>query len=235
VNTITKTKQDFQSELGLDLYLNNLLAEIPEAIETEIPVDVVVSSVVEVLSTELAIIPSSVKIKETAVSKAATQVSTAVKSAKPLSIMPDWSQKEFQALFFKVDKQVLAVPLTELSRTLNFNREPTKIPHQPGWFIGLLEDHGKRIGILDTGQLIFGKIIGSRRNLTEQPFTSILISGDGKWGFACDEILTISKIFPDKVRWRTLRKDRPWLIGTVIENLTAVIDPALMLPGKKLN
>ena len=147
--------------------------------------------------------------------------------------MPEWSQNEFQALFFKVDQLILAAPLTELLRTIKINRQPSKIPGQPSWFMGLLDQHDSRIGVLDTGQLVFGKSRGSQRDLEQNPFKSILISQDGRWGLACDEILSISKLQPEKVRWRTMREKRPWLIGTVIEELTAVIDVQQLVPHRK--
>lgn len=150
---------------------------------------------------------------------------------RPLSVMPDWSRDEFQALFFRIDHLILATPLTELSRTLMFTRKPTKIPNQPSWFLGLLPDQGKNIGILDTAQLIFGKLRG-QRDLIARPFPCLLITGDGNWGLACDEILSVGKLSPDKVRWRTLRTKRPWLIGTVTEELTAVIDVGQLIPRR---
>lgn len=171
-------------------------------------------------------------------SPVATEQVTAVsapetKKLHALSLMPDWSRGEFQALFFRIEHLILAVPLTELSRTLLFTRKPTKIPNQPTWFLGLLQDQDKKIGILDTGQLIFGKLRGSQRDLTAQPFSCLLVSGDGNWGLACDEILSVGKLSPDKVRWRTYRQKRPWLIGTVTEELTAVIDIVQLLPRRK--
>lgn len=151
---------------------------------------------------------------------------------RPLSVMPDWSRNEFQALFFRVDHLILATPLTELSRTLMFTRKPTKLPNQPTWFLGLLPDQGKNVGILDTGQLIFGRLRG-QRDLVMRPFPCLLITGDGNWGLACDEILSVGKLSPEKVRWRTLRQKRPWLIGTVTEELTAVIDIGELVPRRK--
>ncbi|MBS3954917.1 MAG: chemotaxis protein CheW [Methylomicrobium sp.] len=142
--------------------------------------------------------------------------------------MPDWTRYEFQALFFKVDQLVLATPLTELSRTLKFDGETRSVPGQPSWFIGLLQEHEKNVGVLDTGQLIFGKVIGQQRNLLEQPFKSLLITQDGNWALACDELLNIGKLLPEQVRWRTYRKQRPWLIGTVIDGLAAVVDVNLL-------
>ena len=147
--------------------------------------------------------------------------------------MPEWTQHEFHALFFKVDTLILAAPLTELLRTIKIEKSPTKIPRQPSWFMGLLDTQEQRIGVLDTGQLIFGKAKGQQRNLEKKPFKNILIIHDGKWGLACDEILSIGKVLPGKVRWRTLRQKRPWLVGTVIEELTAIIDVSRLVPHRK--
>ena len=151
----------------------------------------------------------------------------------PLSVMPDWAQHEFQALFFKVEHLILATPLTQLSRTIKIDRKPGKIPGQPSWFMGLLDEHDSRIGVLDTGQLIFGKSRGSERDLETNPFKSILITHDKRWGLACDEILSIGRLKPEKVRWRTSRLKRPWLIGTVIEELTAIVDLQELVPHRK--
>lgn len=129
----------------------------------------------------------------------------------------------------------LAVPLTELLRTIGFNRKVSKIPEQPGWFLGLMDELDSRIGVLDTGQLLFGKTYSSKRNLQDKPYQSILITADGRWGLACDAVLSIGKLSAEKVRWRTYRKKRPWLIGTVIDELIAVIDIQTLVPHRKEN
>lgn len=265
MSTLIKSTQVLQQGLALDLYLKTLLADVPEADPPLLdPVAIAAEPLLKIQEVELTADQTSVPVTVAAtlslpaklpdlplskVVETASSSAIAVKPAqdpvplqipkarliKPLSVMPEWSRSEFQALFFKVDHLILATPLTELSRTLIFNRKPTKIPMQPAWFLGLLEEQGKKVGILDTGQLIFGKLRGSQRDLIARPFKSLLISGDGNWGLACDEILSVNKIIPDKVRWRTFRKKRPWLIGTVIEELTAVIDITQLLPGKKTN
>ena len=210
-----------QQEIALDTYLSTLLDEIPDDIlvdQDEKKVETVVKN-----KTEKSV-EKQVRVKSKKLS---------VNTVNPLSIMPDWSQHEFQALFFKVDKLILATPLTDLLRTIKIDGSPTPIPGQPSWFMGLLDTHDQRVGVLDTGQLIFGKNKGQQRDLEIQPFESILITHDGKWGLACDEILSIGKLEPEKVRWRTLRKKRPWLVGTVIEELTAVIDINQLVPHRK--
>lgn len=206
-------------ELALDSYLSILLDEIPSNNE------------LDQIEMRKEILKPVQRIQKTV-----TQISNnekQVNALKPLSVMPGWAQNEFQALFFKVDTLILATPLTDLLRTIKLEKKPTSIPNQPGWFLGLLDTHGQRIGVLDTGQLIYGKLRGQQRDLSKQPFQRILITHDGKWGLACDEILTIAKLEPDKVRWRTLRSKKPWLIGTVIDELTAIVDVNFLVPRRK--
>lgn len=230
-------QQIVQQELALDDYLSTLLAEIPQdeaqaesiTAETE-PEEALIKPATPV--SEPIIESQSIK---TEVNKRPLQrVENPVEQRhQALSVMPAWSQQEFQALFFKVDHLILAAPLTDLLRTINVERKPTKIPGQPSWFMGLLDDHQNRIGVLDTGQMVLGKKRGGQRDMAQKPFKSILITQDGRWGLACDEILSISRLTPEKVRWRTRREKRPWLVGTVIEELIAVIDIQQLTPHRK--
>ena len=225
---MNQTQQVVQQQLALDVYLSKLLDEVPEAIEDESnrlkPIEKWVdkSAQSEVIN----------KILHQSVQNQPNDAETPV-IAHPLSVMPDWAQHEFQALFFKVEHLILATPLTELSRTIKIERKPGKIVGQPSWFLGLLDDQDARIGVLDTGQLIFGKIRGSQRDLENNPFKRVLITQDKRWGLACDEILSIGKLKPDKVRWRTSRQKKPWLIGTVIEELTVIIDLQELVPYRR--
>jgi len=222
--------QVVQQEIALDSYLSTLLDEIPsntDLDQQELKVEAKPKIVKQV--------KTSTPVVEKITVKSDNQDSDVTKPVRPLAVMPEWARSEFQALFFKVDKFILATPLTELLRTIEVDKKPTKIPGQPSWFMGLLDTHEQRIGVLDTGQLIFGKTIGQQRDLKKQPFQRILITHDGRWGLACDEILSIGKLEPDKVRWRTLRQKKPWLIGTVIDELTAVIDVNQLVPHRKTN
>lgn len=227
-------QQIVDQEIALDTYLSTLLDEIPSDVElVEAEQQKQLRRTVEQAET---LVKQKVaghdKQKKIIVSQSKMEQGSA-KIVNPLSVMPEWAQHDFQALFFKVDKLVLATPLTELLRTIKISKLPTKIPQQPSWFMGLLDTHDQRIGVLDTGQLVLGKTRGQQRDLEKQPFKCILITHDGKWGLACDEILSIGKLEPEKVRWRTLRQKRPWLLGTVIDELTAVIDVNQLVPHRK--
>jgi len=228
-------------QLALDVYLQTLLDEVPEAEDDAVAETVEAARLVarEALSTAPESVPVVVSSPDVAVKTLVrTRQAKLVEPENPvklqaLSVMPDWAQYEFQALFFKVDQLILATPLIELSRTIKIDRKPSKIPGQPSWFMGLLDEHDDRIGVLDTCQLIFGKNRSQQRNQEDYPFKRILITQDKKWGLACDEILSIGKVKPDGVRWRTARQKKPWLIGTIIDELTAIIDVKQLVPHRK--
>lgn len=232
MNPVKPQQKIIQQGLALDAYLSTLLDEIPEQI---LPEEKPAAIQVKVQEKQAEPIAPKVIVTRPLQSPLPVATVTVDKPVKlhPLSVMPDWSQHEFQALFFKVEHLILATPLTELSRTIKIDRNPSKIPGQPSWFMGLLDEHDSRIGVLDTGQLIFGKLHGMQRDLETNPFKSILITHDKRWGLACDEILSIGRLKPEKVRWRTSRQKKPWLIGTVIEELTAIIDLQALVPHRK--
>lgn len=238
-------QQVVHQELALDVYLSTLLEEIPledsefdaiTAEESEPPREtdakLVEEPVAPVIEPQvIASVSTEPAVKK---DRQLQTVETPDRSRhQALTVMPEWAQQEFQALFFRVDHLILAAPLTDLLRTINIERKPTKIPGQPSWFMGLLDDHQNRIGVLDTGQMVLGKQRGRQRDPEENPFKSILITRDGRWGLACDEVLSISRLTPEKVRWRSGRQKRPWLIGTVIEELIAVIDIHELVPHRK--
>ncbi|SHE23626.1 chemotaxis protein CheW [methanotrophic endosymbiont of Bathymodiolus puteoserpentis (Logatchev)] len=218
-------KQLIEQELALDSYLATMLAELPstEAIEEqERQVKKVVSSAVKVQA-------ATVKTQEPSIEL----VADVVTASKALSIMPKYAQDEFSALFFKVGNLVLAAPLTDLSRAIRFDGKVTKIPQQPLWFIGLKAELEQKIGILNMAYLIQGKSRAGIRDYQQKPFTNVILTEDGQWGLACDELLTIAKLTSEQIRWRTDRKSKPWLVGTVIEQLVVVVDINELVPKRK--
>ncbi|OHX38303.1 MULTISPECIES: chemotaxis protein CheW [unclassified Methylomonas] len=220
-----------QQQLALDAYLQTLLEVVPEADEADLAtVAPAEQRSVQTLAPDVAVQAEKALIR---LPESALVALENPAKLQALTVMPDWALTEFQALFFKVDQLILAAPLVDLARTIRLERKPGKIPGQPSWFLGLLDDQDSRIGVLDTGQLVFGKTRGQQRNLEERPFKCVLVTQDKKWGLACDEILSIGKLKPEKVRWRTVRRKRPWLIGTVIEELTAIVDVKQLVPHRK--
>jgi len=215
-------------ELALDTYLSSLLEEIP----TDFPID-------DAFCEQEKEKANQSQKKEIVEAKQKPLVDLQVKSEEqteiivnPLLVMPDWTQKEFQAIFFKVDKLIFAIPAIQILRIMKFEKEPTKVSGQPPWFIGLLDTQGQRVGVLDTRQLVSGKNKVQQKNCGMQSFDNLLITLDGKWGLVCGEVLSIETLTPEKVRWRAMRNNRPWLIGMLIDELATVIDVNFLVPNK---
>lgn len=135
---------------------------------------------------------------------------------------PDWATGEFQALLFSVGGLTLAVPLVTLHSVLPWPEEGvTPMPNQPAWCVGLMRYREQNVRIVDTGTMV---IPSDRAELKpEEEPQHILIVGDGKWGLACNAIGSVVKLMPNDVRWRS-GGQRPWLAGTVLSHLCALID-----------
>ena len=99
--------------------------------------------------------------------------------------------------------------------------------------MGLKVEQDKKVGILNMSYLVHGKSRAGNRSYEVQPFKNVILTVDGNWGLACDEILSITKVQPDKVRWRTDRQKKPWLVGTVIDELVAIVDVNKLVPERK--
>ena len=141
----------------------------------------------------------------------------------PAALQPEWGQAEFQALLFSVGGLTLAVPLVTLNSVVPWPEHGvTPMPNQPAWCFGLLHYRERNVRVVDTGTLV---IPPDREELrpTEPP-EHILIVGDGSWGLACSAIGNVVRLAPDDVRWRRGGGRRPWLAGTVLGHLCALLD-----------
>ena len=58
----------------------------------------------------------------------------------------------------------------------------------------------------------------------DQRFSHILLVDDYSWGLACDEIGDVIWLSSDDVKWRKNKQQRPWLAGTAIEQMCALMD-----------
>lgn len=146
--------------------------------------------------------------------------------------VPEWAQAEFQALFFKVHGIVLATPLLAVRRVQELSAPPSALPESPSWLLGLLESQGETIGILHTAELVMGSERLGGRDFAERPYRHILHSRQGRYGFACDEVLDMGKLHPTEVAWRNPASIalRPWLVGTVPGRLCALVDLERLAP-----
>jgi purine-binding chemotaxis protein CheW len=154
------------------------------------------------------------------------------------SEIPEWGRSPFQSLLLSVQGLTLALPLVKLNRILPWTT-PTHLPGYVPWLLGIVRYLDQNVRVVDTAALVMPEIVAARRAGaaglagTDGPDPSregavdsrhIVLIGDGRWALVCDDVSTVITIDPAKVRWRSSRTKRPWLAGTAVEHLCALLD-----------
>lgn len=201
-----------KSQTALQNYLDGLLqeAQIEEALPEPRPV-LLKESNVHVLPTltqpvrQLRAVPAVPEVPQ-----------------KPKSERPEWSDEAFECLLFTVSGLTLAVPLHCLGSIYPLDQAKiTPIFAQPEWFVGLMPTPVGNLKVLDTARWIMPERY--QPDLRER--FRFVISIDGHdWGLAVDEVRESVLLQPESVKWREQRQSRPWLAGTVIEQMCALLD-----------
>ncbi|KPQ02470.1 chemotaxis protein CheW [Marinobacter sp. HL-58] len=138
---------------------------------------------------------------------------------------PEWSDRPFECLIFTVAGLQLAVPLILLG-AIHRIEEPVKpIPGSPRWYMGMRPDRDHNLRVVDTAEWIMaGRAPANARD----NYRFVIRLDSSEWGLACDDVAQSFTLKPDEVRWRTARSKRPWLAGTVIDHMCALIDVQTM-------
>jgi purine-binding chemotaxis protein CheW len=134
---------------------------------------------------------------------------------------PVWAQERFECLLFTVGGLTLAVPLVELGSILPMTAELTPLFGQIDWFMGLLPVKEANIKTVDTA-----KVVMPERYLAEmaEKYQYVISINDVDWGLAVDNVSEAITLEPSEVRWRSERSKRPWLAGTVVGHMCALLD-----------
>ncbi len=198
-------------ELALKVYIDSLLLEPAFEAPAEVEVESHVHKPVEqtVADTEI------------------TEQAAAVPDEQPVQqeIISD-TDEPFECILFKVAGFLtLAVPMVGLNGIVQWDGEITPIPGHAGWFLGLVSYRGHQVKVIDIAKFVIPENHKSRHAVDgEREFKHLLLIDDGKFGLACDDLGQVLKLTSDKVRWRKDRNSRPWLAGTLIEQMSALID-----------
>lgn len=199
-----------EHELALKVYLDSLLFE-------EQPVAEAVTEAVTAAPESQAQIPEA-------------QIATATgitAAAQPEAERPEWSEGTFESLLFKVAGGLtLSVPLVRLNGIVPWPDKLTAVPGYAEWFLGLLPNRGRQVRIIDIAKFVIPENHKARSALKEgeRHFKHIIFIDDGEFGLACDDLGSVLKLTQAQVRWRSDRSIRPWLAGTVIEQMCALLD-----------
>ncbi|MHC5347953.1 CheW domain-containing protein [Metapseudomonas furukawaii] len=135
---------------------------------------------------------------------------------------PAWGEEPFECLLFDVAGLTLAVPLVSLGSIYPLaGQELTPLFGQPEWFLGILPCQAGNLKVLDTARWVMPERY--RDDFREGLQYVISVQGY-EWGLAVHQVSRSIRLDPNEVKWRSQRSQRPWLAGTVIEHMCALLD-----------
>lgn len=131
-----------------------------------------------------------------------------------------------ECLIFKVAGLKLALPLPMLGGVFNANDDVTPLFGQAKWSLGVWQSETDTLTIVDSAQLIMPE---RGTLLADQGYRYIIQLDRSPWALACQEICDTMTLKHDSIKWRGEGSKRPWLAGTVISEMCALIDVPGML------
>jgi len=210
-----------KQELALDSYLQSLLTprlDVGVEQEPQIIEDLISSQVTPVVAKQT---PVNVSIQQ---SEDVFEKNEEVIDTPPVidNGIPDWAQSKFENLLFKAAGLTMAVPLIKLNGVLVWDPDVvTRIPNSQSWFLGIMNHQKKKVKLINVSAFIVPE---GKSQSNPQDLGHILLVGDGEWGLVCDSIVKVLALEAVEVKWRSARGRRPWLAGTVIQQMCALLD-----------
>jgi purine-binding chemotaxis protein CheW len=171
--------------------------------------------------------------KEVDIAEEALTSSTA-KSLEDISDTPvvlapqlNWdSSQGVDCLIFKVAGLKLAIPLPLLGGVYTVDDKVTPLFGQAKWSLGVWQAEGQKLTVVDSAQLIMPE---RQVSLQEEGYSYLIQLDRAPWALACQEICDTRDLVSESIKWRGDTSKRPWLAGTVISEMCALIDvPGLL-------
>jgi len=135
---------------------------------------------------------------------------------------PAWAAEPFECLLFDVAGLTLAVPLVCLGSIYSLaGHELTPLFGQPEWFLGILPSQAGNLKVLDTARWVMPD---RYRDDFKQGLQYVISVQGYEWGLAVHQVSRSLRLDPNEIKWRSHRGQRPWLAGTVIEHMCALLD-----------
>ncbi|MDR2307384.1 MAG: chemotaxis protein CheW [Paucimonas sp.] len=139
---------------------------------------------------------------------------------------PSWAAEPFECLLFDVAGLTLAVPLVCLGSIYTLaGQELTPLFGQPDWFLGILTCQAGNLKVLDTARWVMPD---RYRDDFRQGLQYVISVQGYEWGLAVHQVSRSLRLDPNEIKWRSQRGQRPWLAGTVIEHMCALLDVAAL-------
>jgi purine-binding chemotaxis protein CheW len=210
----SKTKTVAKPDVALADYLNTLLAEIDG--------DVVETATTTEVKAEIA--QADTLNKEVTVTEVSSEVTVepVEETVAPESEVPAWAETPFQVLTFSLGKVKLAVPLSNLNGILNLDQQPTQLPGQSDWSLGVVINLDSKVVVVDTQKVLMPE--QALDAIPPSDLKHLLLIGEGTRGLAVESLQGTEILDKSAIRWRCGQGTHPWYAGIVIEELTVMID-----------
>ncbi len=210
----------------LDVLLRNVLPDTDDMPVNEPEPTVTQALTAEPVGEAVATLAAAPLLREAApaVSKEPDETDLAASEVAPQeqrrSIMP-WADKPFASLLFDVMGLKLAAPLHDLGGIMPLADKLQPMAAQADWFMGLIRWNGRTIRVVDTARFVMPERVTPEQKTDYQ---SVVVLGDSHWALAVNNADQSVHLQPADVRWRETTGKRPWLAGTVLQRLCALLD-----------
>lgn len=131
------------------------------------------------------------------------------------------SSQGIECLIFKVAGLKLAIPLPLLGGVFPVEGKVTPLIGQVKWSLGIWQCDGQKLTVIDSAQLIMPE---RGVALAEEGYEYLIQLDRAPWALACQEICDTVTLVNESIKWRGDLSKRPWLAGTVISEMCALLD-----------
>jgi len=102
----------------------------------------------------------------------------------------------------------------------------TPMPGHSPLFLGIVPYQGLQSKVVDTARFVLPRDRAEQLDgdFLDDRASHLVMIDEGRWALACRRIGDVVELEPTDVKWRTANGKRPWLAGTVIERMCALLD-----------
>ena len=168
------------------------------------------------------VVVSSPVVKPTIVKTVEAESALTKQELPMLKNIINWRDSQgVECLIFKVGGLKLAIPLSVLGGVHAVTDKITPLFGQAKWSLGVWSGEEYKLTIIDSALLMMPERNISMRETGYQFFIQLDRS---PWALACQEICDTVTLKHDSIKWRGDASKRPWLAGTVIDEMCVLLD-----------
>lgn len=161
-----------------------------------------------------------------AVADASAEIITMAPATQATAALNWQSSQGIECLIFKVAGLKLAIPLPLLGGVYTVSDKVTPLFGQAAWSLGVWQGDDGKLTIIDSAELIMPE---RGVKLRDTGYNFFIQLDRSPWALACQEICDTVTLVHDSIKWRGDASKRPWLAGTVIAEMCALLDvPGVM-------